>query len=42
MAISRHGMATGGLVVVLLFGVVSILGDMSYEGFRSALPVLSA
>lgn len=40
MAMSRHGVAAGGLVVVLLFGVVSLLGDMSYEGFRSALPVL--
>ncbi|KSW11600.1 hypothetical protein CF15_01855 [Pyrodictium occultum] len=34
------GLAEEALAVVLLFGVVSLLGDMSYEGFRSALPVL--
>lgn len=33
-------LAASTLTVVLLFGLVSMLGDASYEGFRGALPAL--
>ncbi|ABM81356.1 universally conserved protein [Hyperthermus butylicus DSM 5456] len=36
----RRGGLRAILVVVALFGLVSMLGDASYEGFRSSLPVL--
>ncbi|ALL00407.1 hypothetical protein Pyrde_0357 [Pyrodictium delaneyi] len=39
MKANKEAIAAGSLTIVLLFGVVSLLGDMSYEGFRSVLPV---